>query len=68
MTCRGPFLCMIAVAAWPTHAQVRLWQETITPGLGYPGLHDPSKARDELRRAVEISPDLLDARTALGAL
>ena len=37
-------------------------------GLGYLGLHDLSKAKDELSRAVELSPDLLSARTALGTL
>jgi len=37
-------------------------------GLGYLGLSDLPNARAELSRAVEISPDLLGARVALGTL
>ncbi len=37
-------------------------------GLGYLGLGDAVKAKAELAQAVEISPDLLGARTALAAL
>jgi tetratricopeptide (TPR) repeat protein len=37
-------------------------------GLGYLGLGDAAKAKAELAQAVEISPDLLGARTALAAL
>jgi tetratricopeptide (TPR) repeat protein len=37
-------------------------------GLGYMGLGDAAKAKAELTQAVEISPDLLGARTALAAL
>src|ERR1035437_3365262 len=37
-------------------------------GLGYLGLGDPVKAKAELSQAVETSPDLLGARTALAAL
>jgi tetratricopeptide (TPR) repeat protein len=37
-------------------------------GLGYLGLGDAAKAKVELAQAVEISPDLLGARTALAAL
>jgi tetratricopeptide (TPR) repeat protein len=37
-------------------------------GLGYLGLGDTAKAKAELAQAVEISPDLLGARTALAAL
>ena len=34
-------------------------------GLGDLGLKDQTAARDELQQAVQISPDLLGARTAL---
>jgi len=37
-------------------------------GLGYLGLNDAQKARTELTAAVETSPDLLGARTALATL
>jgi tetratricopeptide (TPR) repeat protein len=37
-------------------------------GLGYLGLGDAAKAKTELSQAVETSPDLLGARTALAAL
>jgi len=37
-------------------------------GLGYLGLGDAAKAKAELAQAVETSPDLLGARTALAAL
>ncbi len=37
-------------------------------GLGYLGLGDAAKAKAELAQAVEISPDLLGARTALAGL
>jgi hypothetical protein len=37
-------------------------------GLGYLGLGDAAKAKAELSQAVETSPDLLGARTALRAL
>ena len=37
-------------------------------GLGYLGLGDAAKAKSELSQAVETSPDLLGARTALAAL
>ena len=37
-------------------------------GLGYLGLGDATKAKSELSQAVETSPDLLGARTALAAL
>jgi Tfp pilus assembly protein PilF len=39
-----------------------------TIGLGYLGLGDAAKAKSELSQAVETSPDLLGARTALAAL
>jgi hypothetical protein len=37
-------------------------------GLGYLGLGDAAKAKAELTQAVDTSPDLLGARTALAAL
>jgi len=37
-------------------------------GLGYLGLNDKEKAKEELTQALETSPDLLGARTALAAL
>jgi len=37
-------------------------------GLGYLGLGDAAKAKVELTQAVEISPDLLGARTTLATL
>jgi len=37
-------------------------------GLGYLGLGDAAKAKAELAQAVETSPDLLGARSALAAL
>jgi tetratricopeptide (TPR) repeat protein len=36
--------------------------------LGYLGLNDRVKAKDELRQAVTLSPDLLAARQMLGSL
>ena len=39
-----------------------------TIGLGYLGLGDAARARAELAQAVETSPDLLGARTALATL
>ena len=37
-------------------------------GLGYLGLKDQAQAKAELSQAVQISPDLLGARTALASL
>ena len=37
-------------------------------GLGYLGLGDTARAKGELAQAVEPSPDLLGARTALATL
>jgi tetratricopeptide (TPR) repeat protein len=37
-------------------------------GLGYLGLHDQVQAKAELTQAVQISPDLVGARTALASL
>jgi Tfp pilus assembly protein PilF len=36
--------------------------------LGYLGLNDQAKAKEELRWAVELSPDLLAARQMLASL
>jgi hypothetical protein len=48
----------------------RLWSANAhyLIGLGCLGLGDTAKAKAELAQAVEISPDLLGARTALAAL
>jgi tetratricopeptide (TPR) repeat protein len=48
--------------------RLRLANAHYTIGLGYLGLGDAVKAKAELAQAVEISPDLLGARTALAAL
>jgi tetratricopeptide (TPR) repeat protein len=37
-------------------------------GLGYLGLNDSTQAKAELSQAVEISPDLVGARVALGGM
>jgi hypothetical protein len=37
-------------------------------GLGYLGLHDTEKAKAELNLALEASPDLVGARSALAAI
>jgi Tfp pilus assembly protein PilF len=37
-------------------------------GLGYLGLNDKAQAKSELSQAVELSPDLVGARTALASL
>jgi Tfp pilus assembly protein PilF len=37
-------------------------------GLGYLGLNDKEKAKEELTQAIQANPDLLGARTALTAL
>jgi Tfp pilus assembly protein PilF len=39
-----------------------------TTGLGYLGLNDVAKAKSELQQSLELSPDLLGARTALADL
>jgi Tfp pilus assembly protein PilF len=48
--------------------RARLASAHYTIALGYLGLGDTAKAKAELAQAVEISPDLLGARTALAAL
>jgi tetratricopeptide (TPR) repeat protein len=47
---------------------VRLAAAHYLIGLGYLGLNDREKAKEELGKAVEASPDLLGARTALAAI
>ena len=37
-------------------------------GLGFLGLNEPARAKTELSQAVELSPDLLGARTALASM
>ena len=39
-----------------------------TMGLGYLGLNDLAKAKAEFKQSLELSPDLLGARTALAEL
>jgi tetratricopeptide (TPR) repeat protein len=48
--------------------RVRLAAAHYLAGLGYLGLADKAKAKEELTLAVEASPDLLGARTALAVL
>jgi tetratricopeptide (TPR) repeat protein len=48
--------------------RVRLAMAHYLIGLGCLGLNDKEKAKEELTRALETSPDLLGARTALAAL
>ncbi len=48
--------------------RVRLAEAHYVVGLGYLGLNEREKAKAELGKAVESSPDLLGARVALAAL
>ena len=52
----------------PQSARLRSANAHYEMGLGYLGLGDAGKAKAELSQAVETSPDLLGARTALAAL
>jgi tetratricopeptide (TPR) repeat protein len=52
----------------PQSPRLRSANAHYTIGLGYLGLGDAAKAKAELSQAVETSPDLLGARTALAAL
>jgi tetratricopeptide (TPR) repeat protein len=52
----------------PQSTRARQAATHYTAALGYLGLNDRAKAKDELRQAVEISPDLLAARRALAAM
>jgi tetratricopeptide (TPR) repeat protein len=49
-------------------ARARQAMAHYTTGLGYLGLNEVAKARSELRQSLELSPDLLGARTALAEL
>jgi tetratricopeptide (TPR) repeat protein len=48
--------------------RVRTANAHYSMGLGYLGLGDAAKAKTELSQAIETSPDLLGARTALAGL
>ena len=48
--------------------RARLAMAHYLAGLGYLGLDDKEKAKEELTQALETSPDLLGARTVLAAL
>jgi tetratricopeptide (TPR) repeat protein len=52
----------------PVSTRVRTANAHYLAGLGYLGLKDQVQAKAELSQAVEISPDLLGARTALASL
>jgi tetratricopeptide (TPR) repeat protein len=52
----------------PQSARLRSANAHYEIGLGYLGLGDAAKAKAELSQAVETSPDLLGARTALAGL
>jgi tetratricopeptide (TPR) repeat protein len=52
----------------PQSPRLRTANAHYAMGLGYLGLGDAAKAKSELSQAVETSPDLLGARTALAAL
>ena len=52
----------------PQSARIRQANGHYLTGLGYLGLNDAPKARAELGEAVQASPDLLGARTALATL
>jgi tetratricopeptide (TPR) repeat protein len=52
----------------PQSPRLRAANAHYSIGLGYLGLGDTAKAKAELSQAVETSPDLLGARTALAAL
>jgi tetratricopeptide (TPR) repeat protein len=52
----------------PQSPRLRTANAHYTIGLGYLGLGDAAKAKAELSQAVQTSPDLLGARTALAGL
>ncbi len=52
----------------PQSARARQAMAHYTIGLGYIGLNDVAKAKAELKQSLELSPDLLGARTALAEL
>ena len=52
----------------PQSARARQAMAHYTTGLGYLGLNEVAKAKAELKQSLELSPDLLGARTALAEL
>lgn len=54
--------------ARPLSPRARQAATHYTSALGYLGLNDRAKAKDELRQAVELSPDLLPARRVLASI
>jgi len=56
-----------ASAAWRQMRATRA-AARYAAGLGYLGLHDDMRARDELSQALQERPDHLGARTALARL
>jgi Tfp pilus assembly protein PilF len=52
----------------PQSPRLRSANAHYTMGLGYLGLGDANQAKVELTEAVQASPDLLGARTALASL
>jgi tetratricopeptide (TPR) repeat protein len=52
----------------PQSARLRQANGHYLTGLGYLGLNEPQKAKAEFSQAVDASPDLLGARTALATL
>ena len=52
----------------PQSARIRRANGHYLMGLGYLGLNEQQKAKAELGEAVQTSPDLLGARTALATL
>jgi tetratricopeptide (TPR) repeat protein len=52
----------------PQSSRARQAMAHYTIGLGYIGLNDVEKAKAELKQSLELSPDLLGARTALAEL
>ena len=52
----------------PQSPRARQAMAHYTTGLGYLGLNEVAKAKAELKQSLELSPDLLGARTALADL
>jgi tetratricopeptide (TPR) repeat protein len=52
----------------PQSSRARQAMAHYTTGLGYLGLNEVAKAKAELQQSLELSPDLLGARTALADL
>jgi tetratricopeptide (TPR) repeat protein len=49
-------------------ARIRSANAHYLEGLGYLGLNEPARAKAELNQAVDLSPDLLGARSALASI